>query len=158
MEYIFDTKILHFNKEVVEIFDSFRQVNPDQHEAGGILLGRVFENKIVIEQVSTPGTDDKSGRYFFDRNVRRAQWFVDMAWRKSKGEVIYLGEWHTHPEKYPSPSSIDKRLISNMLKDTRMTINFLFLVIIGIERKYVAVQHQGKRKPLIQLKEREAKV
>ena len=28
-------------------------------------------------------------------------------WRQSDGTIDYLGEWHTHPEHSPSPSTID---------------------------------------------------
>ena len=48
----------------METFNRYCQVEPDQHEAGGILLGRVFPNKILIEQVSEPAREDESGRYF----------------------------------------------------------------------------------------------
>ncbi|MFD1954105.1 Mov34/MPN/PAD-1 family protein [Paenibacillus thailandensis] len=154
MEYIFGDKLVKFTDEVVEILNSYRQVKKKQHEAGGILLGRIFDDQIIIQQITTPGPGDKSGRYFFERNVKRAQWFVDLAWRSSNGEVIYLGEWHTHPEPVPRPSSVDQKLITNMLRDSKMSIDFLFLVIVGTEEKYVAVQFVGSDTSLKQLEQR----
>lgn len=154
MEYIFNDKILKFTEAVCQTFDSYRQIKIDQPEAGGILLGRVYTDEIVVEQITVPNNVDKSGRYFFDRNVKRAQQTVDIAWKESNGEVIYLGEWHTHPEAAPSPSMVDRRLIKNMLRDTKMSLNFLFMVIVGTESKYVAVQFTGKNKKIIRLQKR----
>ncbi len=147
-------KNIEFKKEVMETFNRYCQVEPDQHEAGGILLGRVFPNKISIEQVSEPAREDESGRYFFFRNVERAQKIINSAWESSNGELIYLGEWHTHPEPMPSPSSTDRTLIRNMLRDSKMRIDFLFMVIIGQKGIYVGRQH----KKLIQLKSEVTKV
>ncbi|MCC2382016.1 Mov34/MPN/PAD-1 family protein [Bacillus cereus] len=146
-------KKIEFTKEVMETFNRYCQFGPDQHEAGGILLGRVFPDKILIEQVSEPACEDESGRYFFVRNVERAQKIINSAWESSNGELIYLGEWHTHPEPMPSPSSTDRTLIRNMLRDSKMRIDFLFMVIIGQKGIYVGRQH----KKLIQLKSEDTK-
>lgn len=151
MEYKFGDKSLIFTPDVIKTFDSYRQIKPYQHESGGILMGRIYEHeKIIIEQLSTPSSEDKSGRYFFERNVKKAQRIVNQAWEESGGEIRYLGEWHTHPEATPSPSSVDRELLIGMLKDTKMEIDFLFLVIVGIHDLYVASQHKGKK--LTQLK------
>ncbi|MDK8181709.1 Mov34/MPN/PAD-1 family protein [Paenibacillus sp. UMB4589-SE434] len=145
MEYEFGDKLLVIKPEVVRLFQSYRQIALQQHEAGGILLGRLYGNeKVVIEQVSVPSRVDKSGRFFFDRNVKKAQQLVNQAWEDSNGEIRYLGEWHTHPESDPKPSSVDRKLLRDMLKDTKMDIDYLFLIIVGIERLYVASQHRGK--------------
>ncbi|SEB74176.1 Mov34/MPN/PAD-1 family protein [Paenibacillus sp. GP183] len=146
MEYKFGDKSLIFTPEVIKTFESYRQIELRQHEAGGILLGRVYEyEKIIIEQISTPTSEDKSGRYFFDRSVQKAQRIVTEAWQESKGEIRYLGECHTHPEATPTPSSVDRKLIKGMLNDTKMDIDFLFLVIIGMRDLYVASQRKGKK-------------
>ncbi len=110
-------------------------------EAGGVLLGRVFENgDVTVESVTVPGRGDKRGRFFFDRCRERAQRLVDGAWKKSGGEVVYLGEWHTHPETAANPSSRDKAMIQNMLRETRMELNFLVSVIIGLEKNWIGIR------------------
>ncbi|KRE48385.1 Mov34/MPN/PAD-1 family protein [Paenibacillus sp. Soil724D2] len=145
MEYKFGDRLLIFNPEVLKVFYSYRQVGRLQNEAGGILLGRIYKNeKIVIENISTPSSADKSGRYFFERNVQKAQMIVNRAWEESNGEITYLGEWHTHPEAIPTPSTVDKKLLTNMLIDTKMENDYLFLVIVGISGYYIGSQHKGK--------------
>ncbi len=60
----------------------------------------------------------------FFRNVKKAQRIAEHAWKESNGERLYLGEWHTHPEDVPSPSRDDRTLLKNMLKHSRMNIDF----------------------------------
>jgi len=134
-----------FTKEVVKTFESYKQIKKNQHESGGILLGRVYKDLILVDTVSEPSREDKSGRYYFFRNVKKAQKIIEDAWNNSQGERIYLGEWHTHPESKPIPSIDDRKLLNNMLKDTRMEIEFLLMTIIGQNDNYMGVQQKGKK-------------
>lgn len=119
-------------------------------EAGGILLGRVYRDEVTIERVTTPSRRDKAARFWFNRDVPSAQERVTAAWQESGGILIYLGEWHTHPESQPTPSSTDRALIANMLRDSKMEIDYLFLVINGTDGRWVGMQtHKG----LVQLQE-----
>jgi integrative and conjugative element protein (TIGR02256 family) len=111
-------------------------------EAGGILLGTVYPGeRVIIQRATTPGPLDKAGFYFFDRSRKRAQRVVNKLWKKSAGLCIYLGEWHTHPELNPSPSSRDRRMIRNMLAQTKMEVEFLFLIIVGIESIWIGIEN-----------------
>ncbi|MFG1735157.1 Mov34/MPN/PAD-1 family protein [Paenibacillus sp. 843] len=135
-----------FTPEVVKIFLSYRQVKKEQPESGGILLGRIYgDGRIVIDQITTPSNEDRSGRHFFDRNVERAQRIVKEAWKQSCGEVRYLGEWHTHPEANPIPSLTDRKLIIGMMEDSILDHKFLFMVIIGLRDNYVGVSCRGEK-------------
>lgn len=143
MTYVFGDIEVQITPPVIDIFHRYRQIPARQHESGGILLGKVYANKIIVEAASIPNKSDKSGRFSFYRNVQRAQKIVEQAWKDSDGEIIYLGEWHTHPEVTPKPSPTDKRLIANMLRDTEMEIEFLILIIVGTTNYYVAIQKRG---------------
>jgi integrative and conjugative element protein (TIGR02256 family) len=145
MMYKYGDKYVVFTDEVIKIFDKYKQYNHTQHESGGILLGKVYNDLIIIDKISEPSIEDKSGRYYFVRNVKRAQNIVERAWKESNGERIYLGEWHTHPEDTPTPSKDDKILLKNMLKHSRMEIDFLFMVIIGRTSPYFAVIQKGMK-------------
>jgi integrative and conjugative element protein (TIGR02256 family) len=134
-----------FTNHVVKVLQSYKQIEKSQHESGGILLGKVYKDLIIVDEVSLPSKEDKSGRFFFERNVKKAQSIIENAWKESNGERIYLGEWHTHPEDTPTPSNDDKKLLSNMLKDSDIEIDFLFMVIIGIKNSFVAVQRKGQK-------------
>ena len=62
--------------------------------------------------------------------------------------MIYLGEWHTHNELNPTPSPRDKNMIKNMLKDSKMEIDFLILIIVGEKNNYIGVQSKSSLKEL----------
>ncbi|MBT2618457.1 MULTISPECIES: ribosomal-processing cysteine protease Prp [unclassified Bacillus (in: firmicutes)] len=143
MIYKYGDKYIAFTEEVIKFFDKYKQYNHTQYESGGILLGKVYNDIIIIDQISEPSIEDKSGRFYFVRNVKKAQKIVEEAWKESNCERIYLGEWHTHPEDIPTPSRDDKILLKNMLKHSRMEIDFLFMVIIGRISPYFAVIKKG---------------
>ena len=88
---------------------SFRQIDSNAKEAGGMLLGRLIDNcfDIVIDNATTPLPSDKRGRFFFFRARKEAQKLVNDVWSSSSAALIYLGEWHTHPEDEPVPSTED---------------------------------------------------
>lgn len=134
-----------FSKKVTATLNSYKQLRNEQHESGGILLGKIYKDVIVVDEISVPSDEDKSGRFHFERNVEKAQQIIKNAWNQSNGERIYLGEWHTHPENMPTPSSDDKKLIKNMLKDSIMEIDFLLMVIIGLKSNYVAMLQRGQK-------------
>lgn len=64
----------------------------------------------------------------------------------SQGRIQYLGEWHTHPQKYAKPSSTD-------YKEWHKTCQYfkdqpVLFFIAGIHRDWIGVQ---KNKPCIYL-------
>lgn len=134
-----------FTSEVISLFEKYKQIERKQHESGGILLGKIYNDLIIIDNISEPSKEDKSGRYYFYRDVKKAQNITEKAWKESNGERIYLGEWHTHPEDIPTPSWDDKKLIKDMLKHSRMEIDFLLMVIIGRVSPYVAILNKGMK-------------
>lgn len=120
------------------VFKTFRKYikGKAENEAGGILLGYVYKNCSEIINITVPNKYDSFGQNFFIRSKRGAQPRINKAWSKSNGGVIYLGEWHTHLEAGPKPTSIDKEMIYDSLKKTRMEIDFLFLIIVGLKNTY----------------------
>jgi integrative and conjugative element protein (TIGR02256 family) len=112
----------------------YRQLDPMDYEAGGMLLGRYIldTDDVVIDRITTPQLGDSGSRYQFFRARKRHQNLIDAAWRNSKTTLTYLGEWHTHPESIPHPSVIDRAGWTQklMLDDFSES---LFFVIIGTE-------------------------
>ena len=90
-----------------------------------------YPNHTEIVKITTPNIFDKLGRFFFIRSKNGAQPYINKAWKRSNGTLIYLGEWHTHPEMDPKPSFDDTRMIKTVLNETVMEINFLYLIIVG---------------------------
>jgi integrative and conjugative element protein (TIGR02256 family) len=105
-------------------------------ERGGILLGYAYNDHDEITTVSTPNKLDKKGPFFFHRNKNAAQAKINTEWLNSSGSCIYLGEWHTHSQKNPTPSITDKTMIYGVLESTIMDLDYLYLIIVGLESTY----------------------
>ena len=86
---------------------AYRQLNWLSTEAAGVLIGERRGPHLVVHQISEPGPGDIRRRCFVDRRGAHHQTAVDEAFISSSGMLQYLGEWHTHPEDSPSPSSTD---------------------------------------------------
>jgi integrative and conjugative element protein (TIGR02256 family) len=137
---------LRFEQPARSIFDTCRANRTS--EAGGILLGRVYESEIVIEVATTPTSADRAGAFFFERSRLVSQERVNAAWSASDGEQIYLGEWHSHPSSIAVPSSRDRAMILNNLRETKMEIDFLFLVVLGWTQDWVGIATNGTLRQL----------
>lgn len=95
--------------EVITTLERHRQREIDACEAGGILLGHRRGVHLHITEATEPTEHDIRTRTSFVRSPKVHQNVALERWRLSHGTVDYLGEWHTHPELHPRPSSIDRR-------------------------------------------------
>lgn len=139
-----DKYTIHISEEVLSILDKYKQ-KKNQSESGGIILGFVHDdNSVYISKVSQPNTYDRASRFGFERDKKVAQIIVNSEFYESDGKVIYLGEWHTHPEPNPSPSSIDVQMIKQQYKNNKINEDFLILLIQGTENFYVGL-YDGKQ-------------
>lgn len=119
---------------VAEKLLSYKQVKPENVEAGGVIIGERRGNHLVIQHISEPGQGDKRSRYAVDRCGPIHQLTVDQAFYQSRGTLQYLGEWHTHPEDYPTPSPRDLKSWRNYLIDPEPMV----LIIVGLRQIWVA--------------------
>lgn len=125
---------LKFSEHAIERIQAFKQDKPDATEAGGVILGRFILNSkdIVVDDISIPMIGDKRKRFSFIRNAKSHQRIIDNQWLKSKGTCNYLGEWHTHPELYPSYSETDVSNWKDRLKNDHFSSRYLYFVILGL--------------------------
>ena len=123
---------LKIANEVVAEMLRFKQDTNDKPESGGILLGYYIEkSSFTITDITVPSNFDKSSRFNFVRNKKSAQNAIDKYFRKSAGKKIYLGEWHSHPEDFPTPSSLDCKSIREQIRFNKLNSNIIFMIIIG---------------------------
>lgn len=139
MEIKRDKYTIKISENVLSILEKYNQKN-GKNESGGILLGSIEEDGIIyISKLSLPNPFDKSSRYSFDRDKKIAQILVEFEFHNSDGTCIYLGEWHTHPEKTPSPSHIDIKMITQQYTENKINVTFLIMIIKGTESLYIGV-------------------
>lgn len=137
-------KLANYSIEIAESvlndLEVFKQDSSKAHESGGILLGYVVKKDgyIRITKISIPCNKDKSSPISFHRDADNAQKIINREFDDSEGKIIYLGEWHTHSEKRPTPSSVDICMIKRHHKVSVLNQNILLLLIKGIEDIYIA--------------------
>lgn len=131
-------------RTVLNLIERFKQRNKKDNEAGGILLGQVTDNEVYILKITTPNKFDRASRYSFDCNKDAAQVIINYEFLNSSQKTIYIGEWHTHSENFPSPSGVDKNMINNQYFKNKINEPFLILIIQGIKGLYVAI-YDGKK-------------
>lgn len=120
---------------VAEEINQFRQEGQFQHEAGGVLLGLRRGPHIEVVKVTTPMAGDIRTRTSFLRRDPRHFEIAQRLWRESNGTIGYVGEWHTHPEPWPSPSRVDTAEWRKVLRlEQRLTV----FVIVGTANWFVA--------------------
>lgn len=117
---------------------TFRKYKPKKNglESGGILLGYVYKKYDEIIKATIPNRLDYQRSFSFIRSKIPAQRKINISWEKSKGCLIYLGEWHTHNDVEPKPSGTDREMIEKTFRETKMEIDFLYLIIIGLNSTY----------------------
>jgi len=130
---------IFISDSALEIIKSFKQFGTTENESGGILLGQISDKGIYILRASTPNKFDKSSRYSFECNKDAAQVIINYEFQNSGRKTIYIGEWHTHPEKNPTPSGVDKSMIIGQFKKNKLNEPFLILIIQGLSEFYIAI-------------------
>ena len=135
---------IHISDTVIEIFEKYKQNNKKDNESGGILIGQIKDDNIYILKASIPNKFDKSSRYYFECDKDAAQIIINYEFYNSNHKSIYIGEWHTHPENNPTPSSLDKKTIRKQFKNNKLNEPLLILIIQGLKNIYVSL-YDGRK-------------
>ncbi|CDH34208.1 Mov34/MPN/PAD-1 family protein [Xenorhabdus bovienii] len=123
------------SKRVISIWDKYRQIAPDAHEAFGVLIGskNINFSYYHLSEITEPKGQDTHSRRSFTLKDPEHQAIVNGLFESSGGRLVYLGTWHTHPEPNPHASSVDINDWKACLK--RNKDRQLFFIIIGTEKK-----------------------
>jgi integrative and conjugative element protein (TIGR02256 family) len=126
--------VLH--AQPLDMLETFTQYSKKAPESGGIILGKLINEQINILKLSVPTPLDKASRTNFERSKVGAQIILDYEFYNSNGQLTYLGEWHTHPERFPTPSSTDLYMLKDQFKNNKLNTGFLLLLIKGTKGLY----------------------
>jgi integrative and conjugative element protein (TIGR02256 family) len=99
-------------------------------ETGGFLIGYKVGQDTVVTHATGPGPKAKHGYFSFERDIKYCNSQLKKLYKETKGSFTYIGEWHTHPFGWLSPSSQDQK----QMKDIARTISYRNvepLLIIG---------------------------
>jgi integrative and conjugative element protein (TIGR02256 family) len=136
--------------EVVDILQSMRQTSGN--EIGGILLGsEIGEKHYRINRVSEPCMlIDRSSICGCTRDAKKANEIIKREFESSNHKRVYFGEWHTHPEDDPTPSTVDTSSIYDVFYKSEIVIDGVFLAIAGRKSIYWGF-HDGAQMHRIEL-------
>jgi integrative and conjugative element protein (TIGR02256 family) len=105
-----------------------RQLMPWSTEAGGQLFGMIDAKKISVIEAVGPYAGDERSRYLYRSNPVAAQRAIN---ERSRRNLLYLGEWHTHAEDIPSASRLDDDAMRRLIAKSHLNSNSLLMMIVG---------------------------
>lgn len=135
---------LIFVEEAVKQLRAHSQRSWWQAEAGGALLGRhlLDSENIVVDEITTPQKNDRRSRFSFFRSKQHT-FIAQTRWVARDSTMAYLGLWHTHPERDPKPSGVDRRDWENAVAKDTFDGDRLFFPIVGTDRIRVWSKTRG---------------
>lgn len=115
-----------------KIFDDVKKfiVKHYPNECGGVFVGKIEGDTAVIEKMMVPKKFKNTPVYFSRIADFINQWLIKV-FKQSNGETIYLGEWHSHPNGTPSPSSTDHSSMKKIALNSDVRIETPLLLIVG---------------------------
>jgi integrative and conjugative element protein (TIGR02256 family) len=114
-------------------------------ERGGILLGERRGPHFQVKEATTPMRWDRSSKFAFHRSSAGHQEVAFRTWKRSKHTIDWLGEWHSHPERIPSPSQLDIRTWQRVTAHHAAPMIFL---IVGYEATWIGLSLPGHAIPV----------
>lgn len=103
-------------------------------ETGGVLFGyRTADREIVVTEATGPGPRAKHGWSFFEPDTHYFQEQLSEVYRRSRGAITYVGDWHTHPYGSLRPSGRDSTAMLNLARsgDVRLQEPLLWIYRSG---------------------------
>lgn len=128
LSYLSPYGIIQFDQNVLDIFESYKQKNIWEKESGGQLFCRIFSRKIVVMEATKPDFSSRRSRFAFRPNRDREQYHINTFFKKG---LHYIGDWHTHPEDLPLPSSVDLIEIRSIFMQSNHDLSAILLVVVG---------------------------
>jgi integrative and conjugative element protein (TIGR02256 family) len=131
----YENMIITVVETIIEEIRLRRQVKYRDKESGGMVIGSIVNNsnEIELRDYTIPQLGDFQSRYRFIRKKKIHNAILQKKWMESEGTVMYMGEWHTHPENDPHYSLQDIRNWRKLLKESNTFSDHLFFLIGGID-------------------------
>ncbi|WP_186079829.1 Mov34/MPN/PAD-1 family protein [Burkholderia gladioli] len=126
--YLTEFGVVELADEVLATLNRHRQLEPRSHEAGGQLFARFEDDRMRILRATEPTLTSRRGRTFFWPSRRDEQREIESLYAEG---LHYVGDWHSHPEPYPEPSSDDVGKIEGIYAKSKHDLNCIVMLIVG---------------------------
>jgi integrative and conjugative element protein (TIGR02256 family) len=121
-------QVVSFSDSVMAHFKRHQQRRSSDKEAGGQLFANLSEKEIAVVEVTGPRSSDKRSRFGYEPDRSAEQ--HEISERHSAG-LQFVGDWHTHPARFPQPSSQDLANMAEMVQRSEHSLRGFVLVIVG---------------------------
>lgn len=103
------------------------------HEFGGALIGGYSEDgkNVFLTDILIPDNFE-SRSTFFRADTKKINTEIEEIYTKTDGNIIYLGDWHSHPNMSHSYSHVDFKSIERQAKSPLVSINNPIMAIVSI--------------------------
>lgn len=115
---------------VVRTFSDSRQQLAHQPEVGGQLFGTFQGNEVMVEVATVTPPRAGKWRHFFHPDRGREQRDIEAQFAADRH---YVGDWHTHPEARPTPSSKDLSTMRDCFAKSKHELTAFLQVIVGLQ-------------------------
>lgn len=119
---------LRFSPAALAHLRRYRQSRLWHREAGGQLFANVSDNLIEVVEAAGPRPTDHRTIFGYkpDRNAEQ----LEIKERYAR-DLHFVGDWHTHRQRVPCPSSTDIESISDTAKLSDHNLAGFVLVVVG---------------------------
>lgn len=114
-------------KEVVKYISQYLQNSAWKKEAGGQLFGDFKDHQFIVSIATGPRKTDLRSRFGYKPDTKKE--LLEIEYYQKIGKW-FLGDWHTHPQKIPSPSPLDIHTIQKSYSKSHTALPG-FLLLIG---------------------------
>jgi integrative and conjugative element protein (TIGR02256 family) len=121
-------QVLEFTETVLERFRSYRQTRIWHREAGGQLFADIEPDRVRVVEATGPRLTDRRTRNRYEPDRRVEQREIDDRFPKG---LHFIGDWHSHPEDYPNPSTTDFQSTADSVRRSFHQLNAFVMVIVG---------------------------
>ncbi|WP_200906901.1 Mov34/MPN/PAD-1 family protein [Paracidovorax avenae] len=118
-----------FTESVLSHMYSHAQRKLFQTEAGGEIYSRTpYYSSLVVDDASGPHPRDRRSRRSFNPDIEATTQARHDKYEQGRHAV---GLWHTHPERQPTPSGMDRRTTEDYFRAFNSDRERYLTVIIG---------------------------
>jgi integrative and conjugative element protein (TIGR02256 family) len=118
--------VLH--ESALTVFREHRQSGLFSKESGGQLFASLKNGQIDVVRATVAGNRASRSRFSFKPNRDEEQAEI----LKEFGADLHLiGDWHTHPEKEPTPSATDFKKATEILAKSTHELKAFCVVVVG---------------------------
>lgn len=143
------TQQLVIEEAALKTFAAYKQFS-NATEAGGLLFASFDLPVIRLVSATPPHSLDKRWyRMFIPDRVQQR-----LLIRRNFSKMLhFVGEWHTHPEPVPQPSSLDLESKVEAFHMSKHELNYFVLIIVGNRKNNLELSvsaHDGKTHLLLE--------